>query len=79
MKIIGFTPTAFDHYNYWIQNDKDIHLRIIELIKDVSRYPFKGIGKPEPLKQNFKGYWSRRIRPSTRLQSRKGNYNIHFL
>lgn len=58
---------AWDDYVYWQQNDRAIHLRINELIKDTLRHPFEGLGKPEPLRQNFKGYWSRRITQQHRL------------
>jgi len=58
---------AWDDYLYWQQQDKKILLRINELIKDTLRSPFKGIGKPEPLKGNLAGFWSRRITDEHRL------------
>jgi len=58
---------AWEDYLYWQQTDKAIVKRINELIKDCLRQPFKGIGKPEPLKENLRGYWSRRITDEHRL------------
>ena len=67
MKIISFEKNAFEEYQNWIQSDRKIAVRIGEIIKDILRDPFKGIGKPEALKGNFKGYWSRRINDEHRL------------
>jgi toxin YoeB len=58
---------AWDDYLYWQQNDRKVLQRINDLIKDCLRTPFKGIGKPEPLKGNFAGNWSRRITDEHRL------------
>lgn len=59
--------SAWEDYLYWQKNDGDVQLRINELLKDTLRHPFEGIGKPEPLRKNFKGYWSRRITQEHRL------------
>ena len=56
-----FTDEAWNDYLYWIETDKKQLKRINLLIKDIDRNPYDGIGKPEPLKANLKGYWSRRI------------------
>ena len=56
-----FVDESWEDYLYWQQTDKKMVLRINELIKDISRNPFSGIGKPEPLKYKYKGFWSRRI------------------
>jgi toxin YoeB len=61
MMIISFHPQAWEDYLYWQQNDKALLRRINRLIRDIQRDPFTGIGKPESLKFNFSGYWSRRI------------------
>jgi toxin YoeB len=66
MKIL-FAENAWEDYLYWQQNDKKILKRINLLIGDIQREPFKGIGKPEPLKFNWAGYWSRRINKEHRL------------
>ncbi|MDQ0321305.1 toxin YoeB [Pararhizobium capsulatum DSM 1112] len=58
---------AWDDYVYWQQTDRAAQLRVNELIKDILPHPFEGLGKPEPLRQNFKGYWSRRITREHRL------------
>lgn len=59
--MITFEDAAWDDYLYWQQTDKAMLRRVNTLIKDIQRDPFSGIGKPEPLKFNFSGYWSRRI------------------
>ena len=60
-------PHALDHLSYWVQNDLKMVKRIIELLDDIQKTPFSGIGKPEPLKHELKGYWSRRINDEHRL------------
>ena len=66
MKLVWST-NAWDDYLYWQANDKKMVKRINLLIKDIKRSPFDGVGKPEPLKHNWSGYWSRRITQSDRL------------
>jgi toxin YoeB len=56
-----FTDEAWKDYLYWFENDKKQLRRINELIREIERSPFEGKGKPEPLKYNLKGFWSRRI------------------
>ena len=58
---------AWEDYLYWQKQDKKTLERINELIKDCMRSPFKGIGKPEPLKGDYAGFWSRRITDEHRL------------
>ncbi|AWK14108.1 Txe/YoeB family addiction module toxin [Candidatus Fukatsuia symbiotica] len=62
-----FTDESWRDYLYWQQNDKKLVKRINELIKDIERTPFSGIGKPKSLKHNLSGYWSRRINEEHRL------------
>ena len=64
---LTFSTTAWDNYLYWQQTDKKIAKRINALIKDISRSPHEGIGKPEPLKHGLAGYWSRRITDEHRI------------
>jgi toxin YoeB len=64
---IAFTDQAWDDYTYWQASDTDTLQKINDLIKEIKREPFKGIGKPEPLKGNLAGYWSRRITGEHRL------------
>jgi toxin YoeB len=64
---LAFTPDAFHEYNEWFENNTQIVQRIKALIREIDRDPFKGIGKPEPLKGNWTGYWSRRIDQEHRL------------
>lgn len=58
---------AWDEYCKWLQTDKAVIKRINELVKDARRNPFSGIGKPEPLKHDLAGLWSRRINDTDRL------------
>ena len=64
---LTFSTTAWDNYLYWQQTDKKIVRRINALIKDISRSPHEGIGKPEPLKHGLAGYWSRRTTDEHRI------------
>ncbi|MBU0474352.1 MAG: Txe/YoeB family addiction module toxin [Bacteroidetes bacterium] len=62
-----FIEESWEDYLYWQTTDKKILKRINEILKDISRTPFDGIGKPEPLKHKYKGFWSRRITDEHRL------------
>jgi toxin YoeB len=62
-----FFSKAWDDYLYWQQTDKKVLKKIKDLIKEVSRNPYEGTGKPEPLKHAYAGYWSRRITDEHRL------------
>lgn len=66
-KTVAFTPIAFEEYNEWFETDKQIIERIKLLIRDINRDSFRGIGKPELLKNEWSGYWSRRINHEHRL------------
>lgn len=61
MRNLEFDISAFEDLAWWIEKDRAKALRIVNLIKDIQRDPFKGIGKPEPLKHELAGCWSRRI------------------
>ncbi|HMH45930.1 MAG TPA: Txe/YoeB family addiction module toxin [Pyrinomonadaceae bacterium] len=67
MKSLEFDTAAFEDLAWWIEQDRNKALRIINLIKDIQRDPFRGIGKPEPLRHELKGCWSRRIDNEHRL------------
>lgn len=64
---IMWTAEAWDDYVYWQGQDKKTLRRISQLIKEMQCAPFEGIGKPEPLKENLAGFWSRRIDETNRL------------
>ncbi|UYG00845.1 Txe/YoeB family addiction module toxin [Halomonas sp. GD1P12] len=66
MKLV-FAENAWEDYLYWQKTDKKIPGRINKLIKEIERQPFEGVGKPEPLKHGFAGYWSRRINDEHRI------------
>lgn len=62
-----FLPEGWEDYLYWQTQDKKTLRRINALIKDIQRNPFEGLGKPEPLKGNYQGWWSRRIDEVNRI------------
>lgn len=62
-----FTEHGWDDFQFWIQTDITITQKIKELLNDINKTPFSGLGKPEPLKHDLKGYWSRRITGEHRL------------
>ncbi|MBN2263889.1 MAG: Txe/YoeB family addiction module toxin [Prolixibacteraceae bacterium] len=66
MKYI-FVDESWDDYLYWQKTDKRMLARINNLLRDIKRQPFAGMGKPEPLKHKYRGYWSRRIDGEHRL------------
>jgi len=65
--MLAFEPSAWEDYLYFKNSDKTISKKIDKLIKESLREPFNGIGKPEKLKGNLSGYWSRRITQEHRL------------
>lgn len=67
MKNLEFDPAAFEDLAWWIQQDRKKALRIVKLLKEVQRTPFEGTGKPEALKHDLAGCWSRRIDDTHRL------------
>ncbi|MDZ8223989.1 Txe/YoeB family addiction module toxin [Nostoc sp. ChiVER01] len=67
MKKVAFEPEAFEQLAQWATEDKKIFKKILALIRDIQRDPFAGMGKPEPLKYELQGYWSRRITDEHRL------------
>ena len=76
---ILFTEEAWSDYTYWQKNDKKVLNKINELIKSIIRDPFEGIGKPEPLKYQLSGFWSRRIDLEHRLVYRIENNNLEII
>ena len=67
---IAWTANAWDDYLHWQRTDQKLMGSINDLIKDIKRVPFKGLGKPEPLKHALQGFWSRRITQEDRLVCR---------
>lgn len=64
---VHFTAKAGEDYLYWCRRDREVHQRLNELIENTRRTPFKGMGKPEPLKGDLAGFWSHRIAGEHRL------------
>ena len=74
-----FHPEFRQDVRYWVEADRDVALRIFQLIEAILGDPFVGIGKPEPLKHQLKGAWSRRITGEHRLVYRVSRERIDFL
>jgi toxin YoeB len=64
---IAFTENAWANYMHWVENDSETLDKINVLIREIKKDPFRGMGKPEPLRGNLSGYWSRRITGEHRL------------
>ena len=79
MRNLTFTPNGWEDYEYWLGQDKKTLKRINKLIKDIRRTPFTGLGKPELLKFDLKGCWSRRIDDANRLVYTVSDENITVL
>jgi toxin YoeB len=73
---LTWTLEAWSDYEYWQKQDRKTLKRVNLLIKDCIRHPFEGIGKPEPLKENLSGFWSRRIDDTNRLVYRVDNATL---
>ncbi|MFV0554738.1 MAG: Txe/YoeB family addiction module toxin [Mangrovibacterium sp.] len=73
-----FTDESWEDYLYWQQTDKKKLKKINDLLKDIARQPYDGIGKPEALKHKYAGYWSRRIDGEHRLVYRCVNDEIQI-
>jgi toxin YoeB len=78
MKLI-FLSTGWEDYLYWQVTDKKTLKKINELVKEIQRSPFQGNGKPEPLKHDLAGWWSRRIDLEHRLVYRLENDSLFIL
>ena len=73
MSRIQFSEDAWEEYQYWLMQDKKTVRKINALLKEIQRTPFSGTGKPEPLKGELSGMWSRRINSEDRLVYRYEN------
>ena len=79
MRSIHFDPDAWEDFRFWLATDRKTARRITRLIAEIQRNPFSGIGKPEPLKGELSGYWSRRINDEHRLVYRVGDDEVKIL
>ncbi len=78
MKVI-FHPNGWDDYLYWQRSNKKMLKKINSLIKEILRTPYEGTGKPEPLKFDLTGFWSRKIDQEHRIVYGVDNYELHIL
>jgi toxin YoeB len=79
MRLIIFEPSAFDEFGEWGEIDRKTFKRLRALIIETARTPFDGTGKPEPLKGNYRGCWSRRITSEHRLVYRVSDAAIEIV
>lgn len=79
MNNLSFTTKAWEEYCYWQMQDKKTLRKINLLLADIQRNGFEGLGKPEPLKNNLAGYWSRRIDDVNRLVYKINNDRIEII
>ncbi|MBX7433944.1 Txe/YoeB family addiction module toxin [Mycobacterium sp. Y57] len=79
MRSISFDPGAWEDFLFWLSSDRKMARRITRLIAEIQRDPFAGIGKPEPLKGELSGYWSRRIDDEHRLVYRADDGEVKIL
>jgi len=77
--MLTFTSRGWEHYLFWQTQDKKTLKKINDLIKDIFRSPFEGIGHPEPLKHDYSGFWSRRITEEHRLVYRYKDGEVTIL
>ncbi len=74
-----FQPEFLEDLEYWIETDRKMALRVIKMVKEILRNPFEGIGKPEPLKYEYSGAWSRRLNKEHRIVYLVSDDRIDFL
>ncbi|MBD2485399.1 Txe/YoeB family addiction module toxin [Planktothrix sp. FACHB-1365] len=74
-----FQSEFIEDLEYWVEIDRKMALRIIKMVKEILRDPFEGSGKPEPLKHDLAGCWSRRLNKEHRIVYRVSNHQIDFL
>lgn len=74
-----FEPEFLEDLEYWVQTDRKMALRFIKMVREILRDPFEGIGKPEPLKYEFSGAWSRRLNQQHRIVYLVSDDRVNFL
>ncbi|HNM86996.1 MAG: Txe/YoeB family addiction module toxin [Mycobacterium sp.] len=79
MRGISFDPAAWDDFLFWLSSDRKMARRITRLVAEIQRDPFAGMGKPEPLKGELSGYWSRRIDDEHRLVYRADGDEVKII
>lgn len=79
MRSAHFDPDAWEDFQFWLGSDRKTARRIVRLIAEIQRDPSNGIGKPEPLRGELSGYWSRRIDDQHRLAYRANDQEIKIL
>ena len=79
MRAIRFDPDAWEDFRHRLGTDRKIARRIVRMIAEIQRDPFTGIGKPEPLRGELSGYWSRRIDDEHRLVYRADDHEVRIL
>jgi toxin YoeB len=79
VRSVHFDSDAWEDFLFWLASDRKTARRIVRLLAEIQRDPFSGIGKPEPLKGELSGYWSRRIDDQHRLVYRADDNEVKVL
>ena len=79
MRRLEFDPSGFEDLAWWVRRDRKVALKVLSLIEDIQRDPTSGLGKPEPLKHELSGCWSRRIDDEHRIVYRFSVDSIRIL
>jgi toxin YoeB len=78
-RTIRFSTKAYQDFVEWVSDDKKVFFKLADLIEEIRRTPFDGRGKPEPLKHDLKGFWSRRITDEHRVVYHVSDEEIYIL
>jgi toxin YoeB len=79
MREVHFSGKAYADYKDWFFRDKKTFRKLVEMVEEIAKTPFEGTGKPEPLKHNLKGFWSRRITDGHRIVYEVTTTNIYIV
>ena len=78
MRTVFFEKQAFEDVKFWSSTNPKILKKVVEIISEIQKKPFEGIGKPEPLKHNLKGFWSRRLSDEHRIIYKVDNETVYI-
>ena len=79
MRAVVFSSQAKKDYDNWLENNRKTFIKIAQIINDIDRNPYGGLGKPEPLKHELAGFWSRRINYKDRLVYKITSFNEIYI
>jgi toxin YoeB len=79
VRAVRFDPTAWEDFQFWLETDKKVARRIVRLVGEIQRTPFEGVGRPELLKGDLSGYWSRRVTDEHRVVYRATDDGVRIV